>query len=1671
MADNNQGANELPDYGNTYFAPPSPKLKPYNPSDYSTDLPTIPDQPQSGSEVIPFDEFLHKNFQNAPFAKDKAIQEMYKTHPSDWMDAQLYNEGIDAYAHGPIKEHMAHQNPHLKERDLENAANLQAEALRRQYFDSYTDLHSRLDKLKPSAADLANRAQPDNSNFVDQAVSVPQDLAAGVVAGVPQAIGSLGRLATLSNPLTAANSILNTAGVGEGIHNAIKSIPYVGQGIDAGLNPAASFEPVNQALENASDYIGNKLSSKIHQQGAQALQEAAAKDANDPSLTAGKKFINGLTRTITTPSQWAYSLGQLAPSLLAGGPAASLAESAIIKTAGKALASSAGGIAAKTAALQAPLAAGTVNSISHQVYQDTLNNPDNKDLSNEDKIQKALKAAVDVADSPLAKIAFLSTLAPIGSARSLVGGATGTAKTLARNVLGQTLQGGGVSAASQAAKNVAEGQPIGENVAEATGAGIGSAVPLALGMEGTAHLLNRVGGNRTPTVEPTTPTETSQGNVKPVGPTVNKDSQANANDIVANTLGNEPNNVAPEENNSSFDNLAQKAQEPENVSAMRKLLEDPTTPDSVKQTLQEHLATLEPQSDKTPLPVRKEEPLPDELSGYAPKRGFNTINFTSDLDKALYAVKTLKSTFPKDILPFMEYLRRQFPSKSDADIQELGNEVTKAVSTAKPVQGVINIDPVDGLRKLLRKKKADIIGEDIPEEDVSRETSFEKHYAQATNPRTGKLERSLIIPRDNGGKDQALLNLRINDLKNNTDKMKKAMAFFPGESPEQVFDHSKHISRNIQDQHARDVVAGTHKENIAIADVADRPKRPITFSESQKETSGITPKVARHSIDEIAGKVGRHIDIRNSSEEHPEGTEALFGNRTEGYYDPKTGRVTLFHDRIASPERAKFVAWHELTHRGFDVKYKGEYDGILDKLGTNETVSKLSDAIAKDRHIETNTVEGKRQAIHEAAAELGSADATGDFNELKTRYGVDVTPQKESTWQGLVRKLGDLFRKVIGSDKLSDEDVWNTIRDVRKEGSDTEGGHSGQGEPIASEQSNGEDNKTRWAKEAKLVPEAEKARDIIGDKWRNKEISTAKYREAIKSIADKYGLEKYDPKIDYNGSNQGKAARKKVEPTLEALDKRAAEIKAQQEAIIKLSQENRGIRGLGRQAVRNPLEFAKNVTTFMQLSYLGTLLKLASATIQATILNPIEAVVGQALRIIPGVGRIAKLAPIEGGGRISTELNTLGKFISTIKEAIGKTAVSGKNSADQYRAAYEALKELQGTIDEIKLTNKDEANDPLISNGLLDIPRNIHKALKTPTQVSTFYRALQYNMQHYMEVAQKNGATPAEALAYINKPEMQVFMQGRSYAKSLEAILLQDSKLHSMIENWLRESHNYKSGDVQGMFLSVVGHLLDFAVRIRKVPINFVATSTSYAFGLVKALAKLYSLSEEGKKLGLDPFARIRHLEGMSNIAEQAEAADYIMKNLKKQTIGVPMLAIGYLAATSIYGFAFGNGNYLKSRGYRQRGDEKRRGEPGDQEAILNGTTIPKHLMHSPVDTLFQIGATIARTEQAESERNGFSGRTNGVINGVLGMMENVPFINLIGELHDIKAAKNRTEALQNFLGREVRSHIIPGFVQELAKYQDNDTERQPKEFLQQVAMGIPGNTPLSRNTVPKRRK
>jgi hypothetical protein len=413
------------------------------------------------------------------------------------------------------------------------------------------------------------------------------------------------------------------------------------------------------------------------------------------------------------------------------------------------------------------------------------------------------------------------------------------------------------------------------------------------------------------------------------------------------------------------------------------------------------------------------------------------------------------------------------------------------------------------------------------------------------------------------------------------------------------------------------------------------------------------------------------------------------------------------------------------------------------------------------------------------------------------------------------------------------------------------------------------------------------------------------------------------------------------------------------------------------------------------LSSVTTLGKLTSAALERSIISPMEELAGSIIHFIPGLHQISLAAPREGG------------LINLTAEKAAAKVWIDKNTL------IEAGKELKGKSSLKLLYGKE--ND--LPDTALDWFGRVHAALKTPAKIAEFERSIQKRS----DWASANGFD-------VNDPVIHASLEAQAYIDANRAIFQQNNiladKWQQAVESLGRGSKSEKAiGDIMKTLLPIV-----------RVPTNFVWESTSYAIGALKAIPNVVKAIHSGVQ-SLHP-----------------DEADFVIRALKKQGLGIGIMALGYFAAGSVGGYYTGK---------RKEGDLK----AGD--VTLFGVHLPHWMLHAPLIEMLQIGATLRRVNDDYNKKGKPGGGEAAGLATVKGLYGQVPFFATAGGLGN---ALESSKSLEGFGGEFVKSFAVPPTVQSIAKSgipftpikgdvdeDGNEIERKPQTFLQHIESGIPG--------------
>lgn len=187
---------------------------------------------------------------------------------------------------------------------------------------------------------------------------------------------------------------------------------------------------------------------------------------------------------------------------------------------------------------------------------------------------------------------------------------------------------------------------------------------------------------------------------------------------------------------------------------------------------------------------------------------------------------------------------------------------------------------------------------------------------------------------------------------------------------------------------------------------------------------------------ESIGGLAEQVDVAAVSETAPDKAQMLLSERVEGWFDGRTGKITLVAENL-TPERAVWVAWHELGHRGFAADGFAKYRAELERADGNSLIRRIADAVQEEREGTGDAAASVRSvAVEEAIVELYAAQRTGDWSGIENRYGVKVGNGLKRGIAGVLARIGAVLRRVLqrlagkADGAMSDADVFAMLADL-----------------------------------------------------------------------------------------------------------------------------------------------------------------------------------------------------------------------------------------------------------------------------------------------------------------------------------------------------------------------------------------------------------------------------------------------------------------------------------------------------------------------------------------------------------------------------------------------------------------------------------------------------------------
>jgi hypothetical protein len=460
------------------------------------------------------------------------------------------------------------------------------------------------------------------------------------------------------------------------------------------------------------------------------------------------------------------------------------------------------------------------------------------------------------------------------------------------------------------------------------------------------------------------------------------------------------------------------------------------------------------------------------------------------------------------------------------------------------------------------------------------------------------------------------------------------------------------------------------------------------------------------------------------------------------------------------------------------------------------------------------------------------------------------------------------------------------------------------------------------------------------------------------------------------------------------LDTEATRLRAEAERIKKRWRESLlADRMKNRTTWEKALDWGTKFRRFTALSSPAVIPKLLGAAGWRAVSTLAEDVSGRAVSLIPGIRQISKRAPLEGyGGQLSATMRGFGAAFTRGLEDAAKVIKTGHSDIDVlYGKASESY------------TGESE-----MASVLLGLPGRLHGTIKAPVKRGMFEKATQRLGEFYARQGLDVTSDPVKykiALEAYKAGNRSIFLQDNRVASGFNAAL-------QALEKKGESGHPSPGG-------KVLATTARFMFPVTRVPTNIAAETLQYTTGSVTGSIRAINAIRKG----LDTLT--------------PDQADLIMRELKKGSVGMAALYLGYMGYQSV-------------GGVYEQGKKRKAGDVKPDAARMFGVDIPGNLLHAPVLNTIQLGATIHRTAEDKLRRKDadVQGITAGVLAASWGLAEQVPFIQGPSRLFQgLKSPYTR----QQTIGSEVGSVAIPQAVAWVAQVLDQRRETPPANLYQRI--------------------
>jgi hypothetical protein len=465
------------------------------------------------------------------------------------------------------------------------------------------------------------------------------------------------------------------------------------------------------------------------------------------------------------------------------------------------------------------------------------------------------------------------------------------------------------------------------------------------------------------------------------------------------------------------------------------------------------------------------------------------------------------------------------------------------------------------------------------------------------------------------------------------------------------------------------------------------------------------------------------------------------------------------------------------------------------------------------------------------------------------------------------------------------------------------------------------------------------------------------------------------------------------------------------------------------------------------LSSPNVLLKLPATAVSNIALRPLALEpIGHALKYLPGLRGIAAKAASEGGagGYFGTEGNALKETATRSVAAMKQKATTGTHD----------LESLYGTKKE-----GDFVSDFKVTQML----GNIHGALKVPALINQWARSVQHRMASEANGLRRAKVPEDQIAEHLADPAVKARVAAEAYADAEREIFQNKNFFSEAYSALLGRVHAHAEKGGLGSTSAAIGEkALRFLLPITKVPTNIAIAGSSYAGGLFGALAQIGAATRAGMK----NMREGKGVEGgiWKNAVEAItpEQADSVMRNLKRQGVGIAAMTLGAFLYKNLGGMWMPGDNKNPAKPEAETIDTRNRSL--NLPPVINQGKVTKQVLEHPVMTAMMLGATAAWIAHKPGH-----GWAEGLYEGALATQEKNPFLKpIVEKLEGKPSGPGGLKGLEKFAGEQVSS-MNPQLIQWAARrldrtYEGKEIKRTPKTFSDEILQGIPG----ARKYVPR---